>query len=73
MVCLAESKDATMKNHELTLEERDAAERYAKEKWPDEAVTVEDKTNSDGEIVFRRLKITTKPAKKAISKSKKGG
>lgn len=61
-----------MKSHKLTDDEKEAAKRYAKEKWPDETVTIEDETNAAGEIVFRRLKITTKPAANAIFKPKKG-
>jgi hypothetical protein len=58
-------------NIKLTEAQKDAARQYAKRKWPDETVTVGDETNSKGEIVFHRLKVTTKPADKALKISKK--
>jgi hypothetical protein len=58
-------------NTKLTEAQKDTARQYAKRKWPDETVTVGDETNSKGEIVFHRLKVTTKPADKTLKISKK--
>ena len=60
-----------MINTKLTEAQKDTARQYAKRKWPDETVTVGDEANSKGEIVFHRLRVTKKPADKALKSSKK--
>jgi len=63
------------KTKKLTTEEKEQAKAYAKKKWPNEAVAVDDTFNEKGEIVFRRLKISTRevadlPRPKKLKKEK---
>lgn len=64
------------KTKKLTNEDNERATAYAKKKWPDETVTIDDALNEKGEIVFRRLKISTRevadlPKPKKAEKPKK--
>jgi hypothetical protein len=51
---------AMAKVSKLTDGQKEQAKAYARKKWPDETVTVDDQLNGDGEVVFRRLKISTR-------------
>ena len=50
----------------LSEAERELALRYAKERWPEEFVTIGDETNQKGEIVFKRVR--TRITERAIPK-----
>ncbi len=58
---------------QLSDEQKERAQQYAKKKWPDEIVTVDDETNDEGEVIFRRQKTSAKSMPKGWNppKSKK--
>ena len=59
-----------MKKRKLTPEELEHARKHAAKKWPDESVSVDDETNDEGQVVYRRTKITVKTMPKGWSPKK---
>lgn len=44
----------------LTEEQMDIASSYAKKRWPKDEVTVQDTLNKSGEVVFHRVRVSTR-------------
>lgn len=49
-----------VKTKKLTDEQMAIASSYAKKRWPKDEVTVQNSLNKSGEVVFRRVRVSTR-------------